>query len=297
MKLKSWIEASRLPAQLFIFPSLLLGQALAFNQLSTFNTGIFVLVFIFGLGMHFFIVYANDYADYETDLKNDTFTPFTGGSRVLVEGKISKKELLSGTYIMVGLVLVMASIKSILVGNFILLGLAFLGLLLLQAYSFGPVKLSYRGFGESLQMLGVGLVLPLFGFIAQGASLESIPWIPILILLPSQLAMAMGTSLPDQPSDALSKKRTSAVLLGVKGASILMVGLFALTIGLSILTLEALNVVPLIILIISGLSLLLMMGLIIVKKPLPGSPSMFLLTGLSILTNTLLVLTLAIQYF
>lgn len=297
MKLKSWIEASRLPAQLFIFPSLLLGQALAFNQLSTFDTGIFVLVFIFGLGMHFFIVYANDYADYETDLKNDTFTPFTGGSRVLVEGKISKKELLSGTYIMVGLVLVMASIKSILVGNFILLGLAFLGLLLLQTYSFGPVKLSYRGFGESLQMLGVGLVLPLFGFIAQGASLESIPWIPILILLPSQLAMAMGTSLPDQPSDALSKKRTSAVLLGVKGASFLMVGLFALTIGLSILTLEALNVVPLIILIISGLSLLLMMGLIIVKKPLPGSPSMFLLTGLSILTNTLLVLTLTIQYF
>lgn len=297
MKIKSWIKASRLPAQLFIFPSLLLGQAIAFSQLNSINWVMFALVFVFGLGMHFFIVYANDYADYETDLKNDTYTPFTGGSRVLVEGEISKKELLSGTWFMVIFVLVLAGIKTLLTGNLILFGLAVLGLLLLQAYSFNPIKLSYRGLGETLQMLGVGLILPLIGFVAQGADIAFIPWTAILILLPSQFAMAIGTALPDQPSDALSIKRTSAVLFGVKNASTLMVLLFVVTISLMFVFIGTLEGLSFILFILSGLSLVSLLGIKFIKNPLPGTSAMFVLTGLSILTNTLLVLTYTTNYF
>jgi len=297
MKIKSWIKASRLPAQLFIFPSLLLGQAIAYSQLESINWVIFGLVFVFGLGLHFFIVYANDYADYETDLKNDTFTPFTGGSRVLVEGEITKKELLNGTYLMIAFVLAISTIITFLTGNVILLVLTVVGLFLLQAYSFYPIRLSYRGFGETLQMLGVGLILPLIGFLAQEAELIGIPWLVIIILLPSQLAMAIGTSLPDQPSDALSNKRTSAVLLGVKKASTLMIVLFVLSISLTLFVFNALEGISMVFLVLSGLSIVVMIGTKIVKNPLPGTNAMFLLTGLSILTNTMLVLTFAIYYF
>lgn len=65
---KAWIKASRLPAQTFIFPSLLLGQMLHQNISGSFSWFIFSLLFFLGLTMHFYIVYANDYADYETDM-------------------------------------------------------------------------------------------------------------------------------------------------------------------------------------------------------------------------------------
>ncbi|MEI6128210.1 MAG: prenyltransferase, partial [Pseudomonadota bacterium] len=105
-------------------------------------------------------------------------------------------------------------------------------LLLLWLYSFAPVKLSYRGGGELLQMLGVGIVLPLFGYYSQSGDVESFPWPLLLFILPAQLACAMATALPDYPSDRASSKRTMAVLIGPGRVQFSIVILNALSITL-----------------------------------------------------------------
>ncbi len=288
----AWVKASRLPAQMFIFPSILLGQMLYYSQSGTFSSMRFLGLFVFGLFIHFFIVYANDYADYETDQLNQTFTPFTGGSRVLIEGALTRQDLLKGTRVMLVLTVLITSYFAWLIGSMIPIVLGVFGIFLLHAYSFGPIKLSYRGFGEVLQMLGVGVVLPLLGYTVQGGDISNLSWGIVLLLLPSQLAMAFGTSLPDQPSDALSNKHTSAVILGVPLARKLMLLWFVISLSLLWQNTQlpgssiAFNVV------LALLFVLLLVQTVLVFNPKtqPGKPLMLWLTLLSILTNTTFVL-------
>lgn len=116
-------------------------------------------------------------------------------------------------------------------------------------------------------------------------------------LLPSQLAMAIGTALPDAPSDIISAKRTSAVLFGNATASRLMVTLYAITYLFSVIQLgfDA----SLISLLITGVFTLMWGAMVIMtffKITVPGSKEMVVLTGLSIFTNTLLVLATALVW-
>lgn len=289
--LTAWLKASRIPAQLFIFPSLLLGQMLYFYQTGMFSPARFFGLFIFGLVNHFFIVYANDYADYETDLLNETYTPFTGGSRVLVEGVLSRQSLLKATLLMMVLTILLTTYFAWLIASLVPIILGLMGLFLLHAYSFSPIKLSYRGFGEVLQMLGVGLVLPLLGYTVQGGLIQNVPVTIILILLPSQLAMAFGTSLPDQPSDQRSNKHTSAVILGVPLARKVMVLWFVISLSLLWQTPDLREVgTPLIMLTAIIILLIVVQAMLAFNtKTLPGKPLMFWLTFMSILTNTAFV--------
>ena len=93
MHLRPWLKAARLPSQSYIFLPPLLGQALALHQGAKFDWKVFALVHLFGLAMQLYIVFANDYADQETDQRNTTFTPFSGGSRVLLMATYSLKPL------------------------------------------------------------------------------------------------------------------------------------------------------------------------------------------------------------
>jgi 1,4-dihydroxy-2-naphthoate octaprenyltransferase len=82
------------------------------------------------------------------------------------------------------------------------------------AYSFPPLRLSYRGGGELLQGLGCGVVLPLVGYYLQAGTLGSFP---LAVLFPSFLLAAAGnvtTALPDHPADRAADKRTYPVRLG-----------------------------------------------------------------------------------
>jgi 1,4-dihydroxy-2-naphthoate octaprenyltransferase len=65
------------------------------------------------------------------------------------------------------------------------------------------------------------------GYYGQAGSLVAFPWRLLAFILPCQLACAMATALPDEPSDRASFKRTAAVLLGpvvVKPAIIVLNG-------------------------------------------------------------------------
>ncbi|MDJ0765963.1 MAG: prenyltransferase [Myxococcota bacterium] len=214
----AWIKASRLPSQSYIFLPLLMGQGLAVAAGQALDWFIFGLVQCSGLFLQLYIVYANDYADAETDRLNQTYTVFSGGSRVLVDGDLGRASLGRAAIAMALLALGCGAGVFGLAGRWLpLVGIA-VGLGLLWMYSYPPIKLSYRGGGELLQMIGVGLILPLIGYFAQGGLLQTLPWCWVLAVLPAQLASAIATSLPDAVSDGQSNKNTLCVWLGTAWA-------------------------------------------------------------------------------
>lgn len=223
--LLAWLTASRLPSQSYLALPLLLGQALAFHQTGRLDWTIFVVVQLFGLFDQLYIVYANDYADIETDRQNHTFTMFSGGSRTLVEGRLQSEQLKRASQVMAGLCIGCAIVLTVVYERGLALPLVTGSLALLWMYSYPPLQLNYRGGGEGLQMLGVGVVLPVFGFYAQAGTLSGFPWPLLWIILPTQLACALATALPDEPSDRMSGKQTVAVLLGPTATKLLILAL------------------------------------------------------------------------
>lgn len=222
---RAWAQASRLPSQSYIALPLLLGQLIAWSQTGQWDWTIFALVQAFGVFDQLYIVYANDYADQETDRDNETATIFSGGSRVLVEGTITPRALGRAAALMAALALATGVALLVGFGRVAALPLMALGIALLWAYSYPPLRLSYRGGGELLQMLGVGLVLPLVAYEAQAGALASFPWPLLAALLPMNLATGMCTALPDEPSDRRADKRTVAVTLGGATARGLIIAL------------------------------------------------------------------------
>ncbi|HEU4405812.1 MAG TPA: prenyltransferase [Polyangiaceae bacterium] len=222
-RVRAWLQAARLPSQSYIALPLLIGQALAAARGHPWRPGVLVAVLLFGLFDQLYIVWANDYADQETDLRNRTPTPFSGGSRVLAEGRITPTDLLNAATLAAALALGVSAWLALVEGRWLLVPLALVALALLWAYSFPPLRLSYRGGGELLQAAGTGLVLPLYGYYAQAGTAWGFPWLASVALLPTQLACALSTSMPDEPSDRESGKRTASVRLGLGTTGALVV--------------------------------------------------------------------------
>ena len=226
---RAWVQAARLPSQMYIFWPLLLGQSLAMRD--GFSWEIVILCHLYGLASQLYIVFANDVADVETDRENVTYTMFSGGSRVLVQGLLPRSRLVRAA--------ACCALISVLAGlalglrhqHWLPLPLIVFGLVLLWAYSYPPIRLSYRGGGEFLQMIGVGLVLPLIGYSAHAGNVEGLPWTLLPLLLALSLSCAMATALPDEPSDRIADKRTHAVRAGVSGSQRVILAMNAMALG------------------------------------------------------------------
>lgn len=222
-RLGAWLQASRLPSQSYIALPLLIGQALAAARGQPWRPEILVAVLLFGLFDQLYIVWANDYADQETDLRNRTPTLFSGGSRVLAEGRVDPSDLLGAATLAAALALGVSAWLALVEGRWLIVPLALVALAMLWAYSFPPLRLSYRGGGELLQAAGTSLVLPFYGYYAQAGTAGGFPWLASVALFPTQLACALATSMPDEPSDRESGKRTASVRLGIGTTGALVV--------------------------------------------------------------------------
>jgi 1,4-dihydroxy-2-naphthoate octaprenyltransferase len=265
----AWIRAARLPAQVNIAVPLLFGASLAGPRAMSGRAWDLALVFAFGLLDQLYIVFANDVADVATDRENRTFTPFSGGSRVLVTGAIARASLLRAAVIAILLAGAASVALAVRRESAWPVGLWGAAVALLWAYSFGP-RLSYRGGGELLQIAGTAVVLPLFGFVALTGSVASFPWAALGLVLPIRLAAAIATALPDEPSDRAGGKATFVVALGGAHAGILAFVLACASIGLAASPWSPLRPAPAILvvpLVLAGVALAL-------REAQPGSRTM-----------------------
>jgi 1,4-dihydroxy-2-naphthoate polyprenyltransferase len=229
-KAASWLQALRLQFYPMTWLAYLVGALAAMERDSTLAAA----PFWWGLACLFWIevaaVLINEFCDVTTDRHNRNFGPFTGGSRVLVDGKLSVREVRCGIAAALGLAAVSggALLLTAGTGSPALLALAVLTVLAL-GYTAPPLNLSYRGLGELDVGLTHSLGAMLCGFVIQGG-----PWSapePWLLSVPLCLAVLPGITLagvPDHDADCLAGKRTLAVRTGVRGAYVIAANCTAL---------------------------------------------------------------------
>lgn len=214
----AWWQSARPLAQANIAAPLVVGQAMAFAVEGRFDPAMAVAVHAFGVIDQLLIVWANDYADREDDADNDGHTLVSGGSRVLVEGKITPRAL-GRAAVAAALALLALSVAMAVVADrpgFVVAWAFAVGLLWL--YSYPPARLSYRGGGELLQAAGLGLVLPALGYHAHAGDVSSLPWWVLASTFALGWASHITTALPDTPADERCGKRTWPVRVGEDAA-------------------------------------------------------------------------------
>ena len=156
-----------------------------------------------------YIVLLNDWGDVEVDTLKRRMFPSSGSPKTIPDGVLHAQSLwLAG---------VGAAVMAIAVGLCGELTLPRPGLMLgavgcvtlFWSYTFPPLRLNYRGGGEFLGMLGVGLAIPWFNAYAQGGELFPEP---LVVVMPGlwmlALASAIASGLADEQSDRRGGKVT-----------------------------------------------------------------------------------------
>jgi|GEM_PF-384612 len=237
---RAWLQAARPLAQANIAVPLLFGELLAIHAIGRVDVTMLIIAHVFGVFDQLFIVFANDVADEEGDRLNETHNMFSGGSRVLPEAKLSSRALGIAAIVMATIMLALSGAAAALDRPAMLGGWA-LAVGLLWAYSYAPLRLSYRGLGELTQGIGVGLVLPLIGWYLQIGHFEGLPWLALLPCFLLAFASNISTALPDHPADVAVNKQTWPVRFGEARARKHSLQIIALGVFLSPLVLPKLD--------------------------------------------------------
>lgn len=162
-----------------------------------------------------------------TDARNERrIFPYTGGSRFIQNGVMSRDQMQRWGIALLGLATLPGVALIVLHGSTVLwLGLA--GAALAWAYSMPPLLLASRGLGELAIAVAFGM-LPIMGAawlqsgtIDAGALLVSLPtgmWVTAILLI---------NEVPDRAADAAAGKRTLPVRLGAEATVWIYRGLHA----------------------------------------------------------------------
>jgi 1,4-dihydroxy-2-naphthoate octaprenyltransferase len=212
--MKIWIQAARPLAHINIGIPILLGQVAGWHVTDRFDWRWLVAALLWGVFNHLFVVFANDVADQRADSGRRTL--LSGGSGVIPERKLTPHQLARAGRMM-AISLLFYSCALALLGRRWTPFYALVALVLMWLYSFRPVRLSYRGGGELLQGVGVGIGLPSLGYYLQTEGVIAPSW----IIWPTTLLGVCSnvlTSLPDMQDDARANKRTWPVRYGMSSA-------------------------------------------------------------------------------
>lgn len=163
--------------------------------------------------------YANEYFDFDTDAANQTPTQWSGGSRVLVSGRLPRYVALVASIGFAGIgvlfTLVLARTETIWIVALLIAMLVFA-----WEYSAPPLRLCAIGLGELDTALVVTVLVPCLGFALQAPTLAGISTLLVAIapLALLQFAMLLAIEVPDAIGDAKTAKRTLVVRWGIRRA-------------------------------------------------------------------------------
>ncbi len=205
---RRWAHAAK-PAS---WPKLLvpfaLGQAIGLGSGSGLSLGALGVGLAFTVLDLLFIVFLNDWGDREVDAIKRRMFPRGCSPKTIPDGILPAGHLLGAGLLAGALALALAFgagawLDRPLLGPF---ALASLGIFV--AYTLPPVRANYRGGGELLEMVGVGVVLPWMQAYLQGGALvvDGLWLLPGFALL--ALASAIASGLADERSDRRGGKTT-----------------------------------------------------------------------------------------
>ena len=189
-----------------------LGSAAVVYEGRSLDFGWWVEGQLFVWSTHLMTHYCNDYFDLEADSANLAPTRWTGGSRVLVEGRLRPMTGLATAFVLLfvalGLALAMPAARA--------RWLALATIALAWFYTAPPLRLNYRGLGEVTVATVLGVSVPLLAYALQSGRLRAPAallgaLVPIFAL---QTARMLQMNLADHDGDRAAGKRTLAVALG-----------------------------------------------------------------------------------
>lgn len=217
--LKSWLLAVRPQFYLMTFLAYLLG-----SLGGALRAGVPFEHLLFWLGyLALFLteaasVFVNEVFDFESDRRNRFFGPFTGGSRVLTDGRLTRRGLLWGAALCAGTAVALTVALAVAApANGWLVGLALAVTLALGlGYSLPPAKLCHRTLGEPTVAFTHSASVVLAGFLLQqGSPGDGWPWLVSLPLFLAILPAIALSGVPDAEADAAAGKRSFAVRFGI----------------------------------------------------------------------------------
>ncbi len=158
---------------------------------------------------HLMTHYCNEYFDLAADTANPSPTHWTGGSRVLVEGKLEPEVSLAASFVLlfVCLGLIPSMPRS---GQYFALA----ALALAWFYTAPPFRFNYRGVGELVVTTVLNGCFPMIGYVLAAGETGLLP---TLLLLPAfliQFVRMTIMNLLDYEGDLRVGKRTLVVRLG-----------------------------------------------------------------------------------
>lgn len=219
----AWLKALRLRFYPLSFLAYWLGAA-AWLAVAP-GAGLALTDFLLGYLAVFLLeaatVFTNDVFDEETDRRNRQHGPFSGGSRVLQSGAISRTSLLRaaiGALVAAVAVLAWLAARS---GQPLTLILLFAGFgVVALGYTVPPLAFCRRGLGEAVVALTHSFAAIYAGWLVQGGGFGDL--LPVMLSLPLFLAVFAAmllAAIPDIAADRAAGKRTLAVRWGARAVS------------------------------------------------------------------------------
>jgi 1,4-dihydroxy-2-naphthoate octaprenyltransferase len=203
----TYVAATRPPFILATVMPILLGLAFSVNQNHTLHWFTAALTLFAGMLLHAAVNVLNDYYDAlngTDDLNTERVFPFTGGSRFIQNGVLTRHQTLVYG---LGLMLATSLIGLYLISHagMALFWLGLFGVLLGWGYSAPPLSLNCRGLGEISVLTGFGL-LPLGAALVQTGELS-----PTLLLVSLPVGLLTANLLyinqfPDRKADIQAHK-------------------------------------------------------------------------------------------
>ena len=230
-----WLKALRLQFYPMAWAAYGLGAAMAARQTGDFAPKPFWVGLASLVTLEAATVFVNELVDYESDRRNTQASIFTGGSRVLVEGKIGRKAMRAGVVAMLALFLITA--MALWPHTESAAPFASLGVLSVLAigYTAPPLKLCWRGLGELDVGVTHSFLVVLFGFSVQGVSPgTALPWLVSIPLFLAILPSITLSGIPDHDADGTVGKRSLSVIFGPRAAARIAEGSAALAAALAI---------------------------------------------------------------
>lgn len=245
-KIRSWLKALRLKFYPMSWVTYTIGALLVVGPAEAFTAPAYWTGFAFMFFLEVATVLSNEYFDYQTDRMNRSSGPYSGGSRVLVDGELSFDAIRAGIGVAFMLTLVAAagvlttSHGSLPATALLLVVLTILAL----GYTVPPLKLSYRTLGELDVAVTDSIGVMLCGFVfLGGAWLQPLPWLLSLPLLLAFIPSITLSAIPDYEADRATGKRTIAVRFGIGGA-VNIARISAYLAALSAIVLHVFELVP-----------------------------------------------------
>jgi len=219
-KALGWLAALRLQ----FYPSTFLVYALgaiAAAGTAAFARAAFWLGYLALFLLEAATVFVNEVCDCSADQANRRYGPFNGGSRVIIDGRLTRRELSIGASFALALALGASLALVVFADVSAVPTLPFLAALAIVAvgYTLPPLALAYRTLGELDVAYTHGPAVLVCGWIFMGGAVtDPIPWLMAVPIALATLPSITLSNVPDREADAAAGKRTIPARFGQRRA-------------------------------------------------------------------------------